>query len=57
MFKSLKDGEGIAFTCCALGGIFRMLGRYGDSGKFYREANRLMRRQKDTFGSLIPTVV
>jgi tetratricopeptide (TPR) repeat protein len=50
LYKKLKDAEGLAYTCCALGGIYRMLGRYAESGKYYREANRRMRKRKDTFG-------
>jgi tetratricopeptide (TPR) repeat protein len=50
MFKKLQDPEGTAYTCCALGGLYRMLGDYGNSGRYYREANRLMRQRQDIFG-------
>jgi tetratricopeptide (TPR) repeat protein len=50
MYQGLGHSEGTAYTCCALGGLFRMLGRYSQSEKFYREANRRMRLRKDVFG-------
>jgi tetratricopeptide (TPR) repeat protein len=50
MYQKLRDEEGTSYTCCALGGIYRMLGRYAESGRWYREANRRMRKRKDTFG-------
>jgi hypothetical protein len=51
LYQKLGDREGKAYVCCALGGIYRMLGRYADSGKYYGEANRRMRTRGDTFGT------
>ena len=50
LFKKTKNSEGFSYTCCALGGIYRMLGQYDLSERYYREANRRMRQRKDTFG-------
>jgi tetratricopeptide (TPR) repeat protein len=42
--------KGLKHLLAALGGIYRMLGQYALSGKYYREANKRMRQRKDTFG-------
>jgi tetratricopeptide (TPR) repeat protein len=51
LYQKMGDREGKAYVCCALGGVYRMLGRYAESGKYYGEANRRMKTLKDTFGT------
>jgi tetratricopeptide (TPR) repeat protein len=50
LYTKITGVEGYSYVCCALGGIYRMLGQYDLSGRYYREANQKMRQRKDTFG-------
>jgi len=55
LYLQIKDAEGQAYTCCALGGIYRMLGRYAESGNIIAKLTTGCGRTRIPSVSPIPT--
>ena len=47
----LKSGPARGYTLCGIGGTGRLLGKFDESLKNYRKANKIFKKEKDRFGT------